>query len=196
MAAAIIDGGASDATAAGTLEASEASNGAAAPYWKAAAEAHTGDVVGSWLLAKAANVIAEQEAVWEAERQEEAARELAEATPESVETTLFNLGDDERALLETPADYLELERYVRSRSRGWSFRIVRGISYRVGESISRRQRDEAWSVADYGRLTITTERGRLPGRGEVLRHLAAHDPRRRPRRRRAADPDRTFQQAL
>jgi hypothetical protein len=81
------------------------------------------------LAAKAARVIAEQEAVWEAERIVEQASEEAEG----VYTSLLNMDADEYALLELAADLMKLERYFHGRSRGVSFRIVRGVSFRMGE---------------------------------------------------------------
>jgi hypothetical protein len=32
------------------------------------------------------------------------------------------------------------------------------VSYRIGESIGRRERDETWSVADFGDFTVTNNR--------------------------------------
>jgi hypothetical protein len=114
------------------------------------------DVIDSWLHLKAAQEIARTEAGWEVERAEEAAREAAE--PAWVYSDLLGLDEDERVLFEEDADNLKLERYFRGRSRGFSFRIARGITYRTGEMIGRRERDEKWSVADTGTLSITTKK--------------------------------------
>jgi hypothetical protein len=42
-----------------------------------------------------------------------------------------------------------------------------GASYRIGESIGRRESDETWSVADYGDFTITNIRVVFRGDEEI-----------------------------
>jgi hypothetical protein len=104
------------------------------------------------------------EAAWEVERAEEAAREAAQF--KTVISSLLGLDEDEQVLFEDEADYLELERYFRARSRGFSFRIASGITYRTGEMIGRRHRDEEWSMADSGTLSITTKKVVFRGANE------------------------------
>jgi hypothetical protein len=134
------------------------------------------------LAAKAARVIAGQEAVWEAERiVEQAAEEVEQAAweakerdeqagwdqwlaewdaeeAEGVDTVPLNTDEDEYALLEVPAHLMKLNRHFHGRSHGGLFRVMRGVSLRMGEMIGRGKTDEAWLVADSGYFTVTNKR--------------------------------------
>jgi hypothetical protein len=126
-------------------------------YWEEWARTE-GSLADRLQVAKLERALAEQDAVWEAEQIAKQAAEAAAEAAKGVDTTLLDMDEDEQALLEVSAELMKLERYFHGRSSGFSVRIVRGLSYRVGESIGRRERDEDWSVVDIGDFTVTNKR--------------------------------------